>query len=359
MLNANGFVSATGLDDDFGGEVDAKGYDINVNGRIEAIGTTGFGGIVDLFATHNVAVSGEVNTSGALGGGKIKLTGQDLAVPGLLDAESVFSGYSGIIEMFATHDVDVAGELNSSGVDGGGYIKLTGHDITLEHAGKVDAEITGEGARAGRVFMQASHNVLVAGQVNTSGKNQGGNIKLTGYDVNLANGAQLLADGSTTGNGGNLQLTAVHDVLVDGQTHASGRNGGEIDLKGSDVTVGTSADMLARGSNLGGKMVLTALNAAQLNGLAQVDGAFGGGSFKIQGADVGVTALINANANINGKGGMVSLLGTSSNDFSGLITARGGSAGGDGGKVTIAQPNTITGTVDVSAPAGADGTYIH
>jgi hypothetical protein len=215
--------------------------------------------------------------------------------------------------------------------------------------------------------MIARNDVGIGGILRANGVDGGGIIKASGdnppnlaHDVKVRNGAFLFAESTGSGPGGDISFQALRDVIINGGLRASGTDGGEITAHGGrDVIIGTTADMLARGSNIGGKMVLTAGRNATVNGLSQVDGAFGGGSFKANGQNVSAGALTNANAGIAGKGGIVSLLGTVKTFFSGIITARGGASSGDGGKVIIATPNTITGIVDVSAPNGANGTYIH
>ena len=70
-------------------------------------------------------------------------------------------------------------------------------------------------------------------------------------------------------------------------------------------------------------------------------------------------ATIAANATGKGNGGHVTVLSAGTTQMDGLITAKGGAFGGNGGFVEVSGVNLgMTGRVDVSAPSGAIGTIL-
>jgi hypothetical protein len=127
-------------------------------------------------------------------------------------------------------------------------------------------------------------------------------------------------------------------ILEDGrvETRSTAGSGGEVDLFVAEGDIDIAGKIVAEGTEGGG------IVAARTFG------------------DIRVPGRISADATQAGDGGEVSLDGTTVY-FSGDISARGGPVSGDGGTVVFSTPNVIApgAKVDVSAPNGDEGEFIH
>ena len=181
----------------------------------------------------------------------------------------------------------------------------------------------------------AGHGNVYALAVNTTGV-----IRATG-SVRTADGRIVLRGGDgAVRTGGLLAAQTVDDS---GATH-----GGEVQI-------------LARRVHVGGSTVIDVSGEAG-GGRAYVGGSFKGAgplpNAEITHVDAGAT--INADATDSGDGGEVVVWSDHRTDFLGLITARGGAAGGDGGLVEVSGKGVLAfdGWIDTTAPAGRTGTLI-
>lgn len=176
-------------------------------------------------------------------------------------------------------------------------------------------------------------NLVTAGgtiRANTVG-NKVGRIELSGVGGGLVIEGDIAAMGTLAGSvGGTVQALATDGVTVAGaaRVNASGQAGG------GTVAIGTT---LARAAGPAVKNVPAARTVTIETG-----------------------ARIAADATVNGKGGSIVMLATGSTRMNGSITARGGARGGDGGFVEISGKtlSSITGAVDVTAPAGTSGSIL-
>ena len=160
---------------------------------------------------------------------------------------------------------------------------------------------------------------------------QTGTIALNGVGGSIIVEGQLSATGRQPGTtGGAIEVVTDQNVVVAGtaKLNASGTAGG------GTVAIGTT---LARAS--GGPTVtptLTAKNVLVANG-----------------------ATIAANATKKGNGGRVVVLSTSATEIAGQISAKGGANGGNGGFIeTSGGVLGVTGSVDLGAPQGTQGTWL-
>ena len=149
--------------------------------------------------------------------------------------------------------------------------------------------------------------------------------------------ALVKGDGVATPD--NLALPTESGVnLLSGNIDVSGDVGGKVQVLGEKVGL-INLSIEATGINDGGN-VLVGENAAQ--------------------------TVINGNSSINvdalnyGDGGKVVISANSYTNFSGNITARGGSSGGDGGFVEVSGKDLLvfTGTVDAGASQGDPGSLL-
>ncbi len=195
-------------------------------------------------------------------------------------------------------------------------------------------------------------------------KADGGTVRLTaravdGVVTNLVTAGGTIQSRTRAGNRGQISIDGVGgSITITGDLDASGRAagtaGGRIGLLASDaVNVTSGAVVDASGAARGGTIAIgTTLRRAQ--GGAAVTGARMAKSVVVQAG-----ATIAANANTNGNGGRVTVLSSDTTTMSGLITARGGRSGGDGGFVEVSGGAlSLLGGVDVTAPAGDLGTVL-
>lgn len=269
-------------------------------------------------------------------------------------------------------------------------LTATGGTGTVTNEGTINA------AAAGYVVL-AGTNVSNAGTINA----QGGTIGLAaGREITVdptgagvvtisvpteAVGAQIVNSGVLAADGGRISIQAAaadaaasRVLQIDGvvRAHSIEQHDGEIVLYGGSsgvVSVGGQLDASGSGSANGGTVKVLG-DRVLLQNTAQIDasGANGGnvlagGSFQGKGSEPNahVTAVdsgaqINASARDLGNGGNVVVWSDNLTSYAGSISARGGSAGGNGGKVEVSGKNKLqfTGAVDTLAPAGKKGSLL-
>ena len=198
---------------------------------------------------------------------------------------------------------------------------------------------------SGKVF---AYLVKQSGVVNASGAETmaGGRVVLkSAGDVQLAAASRIEASGSA---GGSVSIQAQDLALLAGAIEARGAatSGGEARLTGERVLVSMSTRIDVSGVTAGGN--------------ALIGGGWQGRDPAIANARATVVeagASIKANALQSGDGGTVVVYAADYTRMAGVIEARGGPAGGDGGKVEVSGKSALafSGTVDTRAPAGKDG----
>src|SRR5690606_33178218 len=208
------------------------------------------------------------------------------------------------------------GTLQARNADGsGGQVAISGGRIDL-NAGAVDAS-------------------GIPGQV-------GGNVSVSGSEVNVANAATVTAVGST---GGRVSIASTGNTSIDGRVTVAGSSagGGQVTVEGEQISVGSSAVVDASGESGGGEI--------------SIGGGFQGRDATISNADnltVAAGSLIIADAVGSGKGGQVILWSDGDTLFEGDLSARGIHGGGFAeisGKNTLA----VNGNVDLTTVSGKGG----
>jgi hypothetical protein len=175
--------------------------------------------------------------------------------------------------------------------------------------------------------------VQAGGKIRTATMgDQTGTVALNGVGGSIVVEGQLSAPGRAPGTiGGNVEVATTGNVVVapTARINASGKAGGGV------VAVGTT---LARAR--GGPAVTSAVTAAN--------------------TVVAPGAQIRANATAAGNGGNVTVLSTGTTQMNGVIAAKGGPGGGNGGSVEVSglYLGITTGMIDVSAPLGRTGTIL-
>ena len=199
-------------------------------------------------------------------------------------------------------------------------------------------------------------------------------------------GALVINSGEIRAEGGNVLLTAralkgVVDQVINtsgliSATTVSGENG-RIVLSGGNwgtVVIGGRIDASAALGAQGGTVVATGEHVAVAGGtLIDVSGRNGGGEIalgstgltdsanrfasKSQSVTVAAGVALNADATGQGDGGTVTLWSKDQTFFAGILSARGGAQGGDGGFAEVSSHKNIglSGAVDLRATHGQTG----
>ena len=193
----------------------------------------------------------------------------------------------------------------------------------------------------------------------------------------LTHSGEVRADSVTLGEDGSIVLFAQDALTLEAGSvvAASGDSGGDILVQSETGTVLAAGRIEAEG--IGGEGGRIRLLGAQVgvveNGVVSADGRSGGGEILIGGnlkgggpepnADavfVGADTNVTASATEAGDGGTVIAFGTDLLRMQGVLSARGGPEGGDGGFVeTSARQGLELSTIpDVGAPLGRAGTWL-
>ncbi len=224
--------------------------------------------------------------------------------------------------------IDVTGQVRQAprGADGKPVTAL----VTNTGAIVADGGVVQLTAAAADGVVQALVRAGGRIQANSVGSRTG-RIEVTGTGGSVVVEGRLLADGTAPGSaGGEVLAMADGTTALAGGAHvtASGQSGG------GTVAVGTT---LARARGTG---------AAPLGTSARVGVATG--------------ARASADATGRGNGGHVTVLSTQDTRIGGVLTARGGPEGGDGGLLEMSGKHgfMLTGTADASAPKGKMGAIL-
>ncbi|HET6606253.1 MAG TPA: filamentous hemagglutinin N-terminal domain-containing protein, partial [Rhodopila sp.] len=204
-------------------------------------------------------------------------------------------------------------------VTNSGVIKATGGRIELS-ARAVDGIVTNLVDAGGKI------------EANTAPNGQAGTVVINGIGGSLSIEGDISAAGKAPGSkGGSIELNASNAVNVasTARVNASGKAGG------GTVAIGTSLARAAGGPSVTGAPTAKTVTVAQ-------------------------GAKVTANATKKGSGGRVTVLSTDNTDMGGLIEARGGPLGGDGGFVEVSGDTgfSLTGGIDVTAAMGNAGTIL-
>ncbi len=234
----------------------------------------------------------------------------------------------------AAHTLDLYG-------DGMVAINVTKQVTTTPDGGA--ALVTNTGvieARGGSVVLTAQ---AVDGVVQTLVEAGG---RITANSVAGHTGRVVIA-----GRGGDVTVTGA----IDADGIAPGTKGGVIVANTTGtVAVGAMARLSVEGNAGGGTVALgtTYARAAGGPGVASKKTA--------KAVLIAAGSTISADATAKGNGGRVTVLSTAQTSSAGLITAKGGPQGGDGGFVEVSGQSgfALGGSIDVTAPKGAAGTIL-
>lgn len=157
----------------------------------------------------------------------------------------------------------------------------------------------------------------------------------------------MSATGEITLDGGDDGTIEVAGTL-NASGKATGQTGGTVEVTGQDVDIASTAKVDVSGQAGGG----AALIGGDLHG--------GGTLRHALTTTVATGAQISADATSNGSGGKVVVWSDDQTNYAGAISARGGSAGGNGGSAEVSSHGVLafTGSADLLAPYGQTGTLL-
>jgi filamentous hemagglutinin family protein len=368
-----------------GGDIIIAADTLAIRGEGSAIqaGTYGRGNTGDIRVkvagnTDSSGTNAGINTlvarTGVGNGGNVSIeTGSlSLQAGAKLAAVTVGQGNAGNISVDAQKMVSLAGADIAStmeGVGAGGNIGIKADSISLRQGATIAASTFGIG-NAGNVNITAKNaisladpntTIFSAGELGSSGN--GGKISIDAKSVSLANGAQLNAANSGTGNAGSIAIAATDNVALSGANtivfstiEAGGvGNGGKISIDAGDISLSDGAQLrsLSRGKGDAGDVSVTARQAVKLTGertaifnTIETGGVGNGGNITV---DAGSVLLSNGSllaASNNGTGnagnvqvkatGSVDIIGTKSpNLVGGISSLVSKQTVGNGGTITI------------------------
>ena len=259
----------------------------------------------------------------------------------------------------------VAPSVGNSGVINArlGQVVLAGaaaHTLDLYGDGLVSIDVTKQVRQAP---VGADGKVVTALVTNTGLiRADGGVVQLTAVAADgvvqtlVRSGGTVRAD-SVGARTGRIEVVGTGgSVVIEGRVAADGRApgtmGGAVLAAGSVGTV-VAGHVSANGA-AGGGTVAVGTTLARAHGTGPAPAGTSGRTV------VEAGARISADATRSGDGGRVTVLSTQSTAMGGVVTARGGKAGGNGGTVELSgeQGFRLTGKADVSAQRGAAGTIV-
>lgn len=326
-VNAPGSIAITGNVDSGGGDnvrSIVSGGDIFVDGTLRGADLGGARQGLSLKAAGTVYVSGDLDTSGAVGpgqaGGALTITARQLIVTGKITTaggSGVTGGAAGALTIDTTGGAYFGGALDASGGDAYGAPSATA-------------------GRGGDLALQAGGDVLFAG----SASFHGGAASTMG--PNAVQG----------GNAGNITVDASGTVAFTGTF--DDRGGLADGDAGSPSVVAGSSGALKVGENTRPTMIGMAVPLLLKGGSGQAVGG-GGGTVQLEphGGDLHVSGLVDASGGDSamkpGAGGPIDghpgpNLATANMDISGQIVSNGGSIskggsgdGANGGTIKLVQ----------------------
>nr|WP_263858132.1 filamentous hemagglutinin N-terminal domain-containing protein [Waterburya agarophytonicola] len=269
---------------------------INATGEVSYIGqgvtpVPAFGG-----GTDNVVISGsfsQVQQAGNGNAGEVNITADSLT---LIDKGAVLVDNSGVGGDAGDITLNIAGDIfldqtglilaqvQEGAVGNGGDINITANSLEAQGGSLILADTKGAG-NAGNINIDVIEAIsldngqiisLVDSNETSQTTGNGGNISLTAGELNLINNAQLLADTTAQGDAGNITVDITGNINLDNgsQIQSQTRSGAVGNAGNINITTGGSllstngnlilADSQAQGN--GGSIVINAAERVLLEG---------------------------------------------------------------------------------------------
>jgi len=329
-----------------GGYIALLGISVTNRGKIDAPS-----GKVALAAGETVQVpltdSGLITIEATAMGANAAITNEEGAT---------ISATEGQVHIAAEANTDYAAQLINEGIIDAGRVRAisASGSFYTDSEGRTTAE---------DVEINAS---LIAGGGTFAAKGPQGKVALNGGYVSLT--GTVTAD-SATSSGGTVSIAGKEAVLLSDSSvvSANGLSGGDISITSPEGFTLISGSVFAVGSEgTGGTIKISGTNSTALLGAAiDASGKMGGGTILIGGgwhgaADIMISNSVTvdaastllADATTLGNGGDVVLWSNTATSFYGIIAARGGLSGGNGGNVEVSSASTLN--VQITANHGID-----
>ena len=244
---------------------------IKNNGLVRASGYSFKGGRLSLSAgsSGRIVNNGQLQARNRDGsGGQVQISGGNVAL--------------------ASGSVDAAGETGQVG----GSVDVSGSEVTVG----ATAQVTASGSRGGSVKLSSSGNTAVNGQVAATGAfGAGGQVVVEGTDV--AVGSQAAVDVSGDTRGGSLKI-------------GGGFQGNDEAVRNATTVVIDDGALLrgdAKGSGIGGQIIVWADGDTLFQGEISATGINGGGFVEVSGRErLGFDGLVST-ASADGRTGILLL----------------------------------------------------
>jgi filamentous hemagglutinin family protein len=277
-INANNLALETG---EFGGSSIRAGI------TVDSTSTEAQAGNITINATDNVTVDDSTifnqvdsEARGNAGDVSIFTTNLSLINGGQVGAFTAGQGNAGNVKVSATGNITADGE-NSDGFSSGVYsfvfgeavgnakgVTITTDNLNLTNGGRIDASTSGQG-NAGAINITATEDITVDGEtsdssssflasrVETDAVGNAGRVTIMTNNLNLTNGGRIDTSAFGQGNVGVIDITAIEDITVEGETSDSSSSGvyGFVDSKVVSNTGGVT--IIANNLNLTNGGIIT------------------------------------------------------------------------------------------------------
>jgi filamentous hemagglutinin family protein len=271
-----------------------------------------------------------------------------------------FSGNSGSVVNNGTISASDGGYIVFLGNTVGNHGTMTAGSgtVALGAGSKITLDFAGDG------LLGLTVDKAALGSLATNS----GTITADGGAVYLSAAAADTLAGTVVNNSGTILAQSVAEVngkiILSGGNNGTVTNSGTLDASGTDRgETGGTVKVLGNTVNLADGTLVNVSGAAG-GGTALIGGNYqGGGSEQhAMATTVAAGATLNADAIAAGDGGRVVVWSDQDTNFAGVITARGGSVSGNGGKVETSSKGSLhvanTASVTTTAANGVTGSWL-
>ncbi len=281
-------------------------------------------------------------------GGSVSVLAGTLRHSGEINADAISRDSAGNVVLAATSTayLDSGSRVSASGEGRAGAVAVSAGGEA--GGGRIYAlgTVAADGDTGGQVEL-AADRVLATGTLSARGAIDGGTVAVQSETEIIATASARLDASGASGQGGRVVMDGGEGTFSSALVTADGLTGGEVEVLGDEITLaGTTID--ASGEAAGGRV--------------RVGGEFRGGPGLPTATTVTANAstVIKADARAAGDGGSVVVWADGTTRYSGVISARGGAASGDGGMVETSGKEgvAIDRQPDVSAPKGEAGEWL-
>ena len=241
-----------------------------------------------------------------------------------------------------------------------------GIELEIEPETETQTETLDETLAETEAVVAPRPTVRFAGRVDASSSDTGGSVEITGQEIVLDTGAELLASGDQAGGRIALDAGEGGQISVDAKLDVSSAQGegGQVIIEAEEITLKENTEVDATGKDGGGDILV---GGDWQGGANEERRVFDDPNAIKQAATVTMQAgaSIDASAIDNGDGGTIVLWSNinqaeATTEVAGSLIARGGQNGGDGGQIETSgaalRVNDVH--IDTRAPQGQTGTWL-